>query len=176
MKTRRYVSRNSRKGAALVEAAVVLPVLVALLGVGMMLFRAYAEKLEANQEIRAAALDFASHDCERRALLEGPAPRRDSRALTGSDGRDVSALGSGVTGPVLREVGRSSPALSGRSGTARAEYAARTIDNPRPSQATGGFVWRLTLHAAHAETFCNDPPREGAIAGLAEYVRDQVAR
>lgn len=173
--TRPRLRPSRLRGAALVEAAVVIPVLVALLGVGMMLARAYSEKLEANQAIRASALDYASHDCERAGLRGGanttPGATRDLAALPGRE-RPTP----GAAGAVARQLEKTTPALSGRAGHASARYAERVIDNPHPSSATGGFGWKLTLHGERAETLCNDPPREGSIAGLAEYVRDEVAK
>ncbi len=170
---RRRLLRRLR-GAALVEAAVVIPVLVALLGVGRMLARAYSEKLEANQAIRASSLDYASHDCERAGLRGGantPGATRDLAALPGRE-RPTP----GAAGAVARQLEKTTPALSGRAGHASARYAERVIDNPHPSSATGGFGWKLTLHGERAETLCNDAPREGSLAGLAEFVRDEVAK
>lgn len=168
---RARATRRLGRGAALVEAAVVIPVLVALLGVGMMLSRAYSEKLEANQAIRASSLDYASHDCERSGLRGGLPATRELLALPGRE-RPTP----GAAGAVARELEKTTPALSGRAGHANAKYDDRVIDNPHPSNATEGFGWKLTLHGERSETLCNDVPREGSIAGLAEYVRDEVAK
>lgn len=59
---RRY--RGRTRGAALVEAAVVIPVMLVFLGCIMFTHKSYAMKLDKQQGTRAGTLYYASHACK----------------------------------------------------------------------------------------------------------------
>ena len=61
---RRRASRARSRGAALVEAAVVIPVMLVFLGLIMFTYRSYAMKMDQQTTLRASVLSYASHDCE----------------------------------------------------------------------------------------------------------------
>ena len=155
----RRSGRSRARGAAMVEAAVVLPVLVAFLGVGMMMHRAYADKIEQNQGIRAGALDFAAHDCENRSFQRGAKVTRGEADVA----RGTAERGPKEVAGAIASQKEKGPTLSGRSGRAVAEYGDHSIDNPKPSEATRGHGLRITVHGEKSETLCNDSPRGGTV-------------
>ena len=57
-------SRRRSRGAALVEAAVAIPVMLAFLGLTMFIHNSYDEKLASQTSTRAQVLYYASHNCE----------------------------------------------------------------------------------------------------------------
>lgn len=60
----RAVRRRRERGAALVEAAVVIPVMLVFLGLTMWVHNSYDEKLASQTSTRAGTLYYASHDCD----------------------------------------------------------------------------------------------------------------
>ena len=66
MKTR-FLRRGSR-GAAMVEAAVVIPVMVSFLAVIGLMKNGYDRKITINQQTRSQVLDYASHNCQSQTI------------------------------------------------------------------------------------------------------------
>jgi hypothetical protein len=66
-------SRRHARGAALVEAAVVVPVMLVFAGCIMFAHRSYAAKMDKQMGTRAGILYYASHNCEG-DLPEGTVP------------------------------------------------------------------------------------------------------
>lgn len=60
----RAIRRRRQRGAALVEAAVAIPVMLAFLGLTMFIHNSYDEKLASQTSTRAQVLFYASHACE----------------------------------------------------------------------------------------------------------------
>jgi len=63
----RIRARRAKRGAALVEAAVVIPVMLVFLGLTMFVHNAYDEKLASQTSTRAQVLYYGSHNCEEEA-------------------------------------------------------------------------------------------------------------
>lgn len=63
----RLRGRKGQRGAALVEAAVVIPVMLVFLGLTMWVHNAYDEKLASQTSARAQVLWYGSHNCEEEA-------------------------------------------------------------------------------------------------------------
>ena len=61
---RKHRRRTRQRGAALVEAAVVLPVLAIFLGLILYEYTSYKEKMKVQQTARENSLYFASHGCQ----------------------------------------------------------------------------------------------------------------
>lgn len=59
--------RNRQRGAALVEAAIVIPVMLVFLGLTMWIHNSYDEKLASQTSTRASVLFYASHNCDEEA-------------------------------------------------------------------------------------------------------------
>jgi hypothetical protein len=60
----RMRARRHARGAALVEAAVVIPVMLVFVGCIMFAHRSYAAKMDKQMGARAGILYYASHNCE----------------------------------------------------------------------------------------------------------------
>jgi len=60
----RAKNRSRARGAALVEAAVAIPVMLVFLGLTMFIHNSYDEKLASQTSTRAQVLYYASHNCE----------------------------------------------------------------------------------------------------------------
>lgn len=97
--TNRIVRRKRSRGAALVEAALVLPVMVMFLGMTMFVHRSYADKIDLQATTRSEILYFGSHNCEGQApgqiSLQG-----DSADANNGQGGDVQGQGqqAGING------------------------------------------------------------------------------
>lgn len=63
-RTARLNRRRSRRGAALVEAAVAIPVMLVFLGCIMFAHRSYDVKLDKQMGTRAGILYYGSHNCD----------------------------------------------------------------------------------------------------------------
>lgn len=59
--------RSGARGAAMVEAAVVIPVMLVFLGLTMWVHNSYDEKLASQTSTRASVLFYASHNCDEEA-------------------------------------------------------------------------------------------------------------
>jgi hypothetical protein len=161
--------RTRRRGAAMVEAGLVLPVLVCFLGLGVMMFRGYETKIAQNHAIRGRALSFAAHDCDERAMpvaAGSGAVSREETTLAAPGSIDDTASG--------RAMAARSPAVSGRSGYASAHYADTTVKNPFPSKATEGKGLTLKVRGERSVTLCNDAPMDGDLASMAETIGSEV--
>ena len=60
----RLERRRGQRGAAMVEAAVVIPVMLVFLGLTMWVHNSYDEKLASQTSTRAQVLYYGSHNCE----------------------------------------------------------------------------------------------------------------
>ncbi len=160
------------RGAAMVEAAVVLPVLVCFLGLGAMMHKAYETKLEQNQTIRNAALSLAAHDCDRSRADRASA----DLATTPSPLRPPPRAANGDTERLQNVAERNMPILRGEAGQADATYADRVIANPLPNKATKGFGLELRLRGARSSTLCNEEPKGDSLGDMAETMIDEISK
>lgn len=160
------------RGAAMVEAAVVLPLLVSFLGVAVMMHRAYDTKLEQNHRVRSVALDYASHDCQASALSSADGVR------TAREEVHVPAPGrieGGREATALQEATSQRPETSGSSGFAEASYADQKIGSPF-GKGRAGAGPSLTVHGASSLTLCNDPPASGGLVSLAKTIGGEIEK
>ncbi len=89
---RKSSDRRRSRGAALVEAAVVIPVMLVFLGVIMFTNRSYEMKLDRQMGTRAGILFYASHNCETNPPAGVEAPAR----TTGDSGQSQAGVPSGA--------------------------------------------------------------------------------
>ena len=82
--TLRSRARRLARGAALVEAAVVIPVMLVFVGTIMFSYRSYEMKLDKQMGTRAGILYYASHNCKG-DLPAGTAPPLKEAADPGGD-------------------------------------------------------------------------------------------
>lgn len=159
--------RRNKRGAAMVEAAVVLPVLISFLGLTMMMYRGYAEKLDKNQQIRSSTLDYASHACQSQKISY-------SGNGTGTSGSSVGGVNPGQSNAndVLSQNGANAATTSGFMNKASVNYSTRTIVNPKPNTATKGTGLTLRVNGATSTALCNEVPRDGNFTGFFGYIKN----
>lgn len=93
-KTAARRSRRSKRGAALVEAAVAIPVMLVFLGTTIFAHASYDEKMAQQASARAEVLYHASHNCEAQA----PTEMANQLGSTNSTGTSTSQQQSDTTG------------------------------------------------------------------------------
>jgi hypothetical protein len=95
----RMRARRRQRGAALVEAAVVIPVMLVFLGLTMWVHNAYDEKLASQTSSRAQVLWYGSHNCEEEAP-ENVATQLGTKSSggAGKEGGNIDQGGGGVGG------------------------------------------------------------------------------
>lgn len=157
--------RRSERGAALVEAAVVIPVMLVFLGCIMFTHKSYQTKLDRQTNARSSALYYASHACK------GDVPQGLSSDVvdtnTGGDSGDATKGGS--------KVGSSSEGLSRNWTMVRV--------NPGDTSVTGSAIddrQTVVLQrsvSAFAMVGCNERPRGSSnpISEIYNFVKDCAA-
>lgn len=146
------ITRGSRRGAALVEAAVVIPVMLVFLGCIMFSDRSYEAKLDKQMGTRAGILYFASHNCEG-SVPEGIVPPIKDSADVGTDipggkATDPSRLGGGGN------TGGAAAGMSKDWNLAKASPADTPVYGSAVQDRTRVFLNR-TIHA-QSEVACNE--------------------
>ncbi len=161
--------KRTKRGAAMVEAAVVLPVLISFLGLTMMMYRGYAEKLDKNQQIRSSTLDYASHACRSQRISY-------SGNGSSSSGTSVGGVNPGQSNAneVLSQNGANAATTSGFMNKAAVNYSSRTIINPKPNSASGGMGLSLKVNGATSYALCNEVPRDGNFSGFFGYIKGVI--
>jgi len=116
---KRIARRSRSRGAALVEAALVLPVMVSFLGLTMFVHRSYADKIDMQATTRSEILYYGSHNCEGNPPAEISKQGDVANPTPGADG-NTQAMGgkAGVTGGLDRNW---QLAKSSRSGQTQAQ-------------------------------------------------------
>lgn len=147
---KRRRARRRQRGAALVEAAVVLPVLAIFLGLIMYEYSAYKEKMRVQQTARENALLFASHGCQGQGGGYGPAGYS-----VDTDG-NTSYEGPMSHGP---------PGASGMQGATDRSFNMAQTD--LSVVAKGGGRERTVRGSARA--YCNERPENGDPIGVIKW-------
>ena len=146
--------RIARRGAALVEASVVVPVLVIFLGLMTYVYRSYREKITQQNSTRENAMYFASHGCQ---------------------GSSSGISGFGGFGPaqVALNADDNSDAANviGKKGDPGAQASTSRSFNQANSSLSGTVVVGGHLRRINSEShvFCNERPYDGNIAGWAQF-------
>jgi hypothetical protein len=147
--TRRLVRRRiaHQRGAAMVEAAVVLPVLFAFLPLMTWVKTLYDEKLMDQARTRRDVVYYASHNCEGFG-----AERQTAQALD---------LKTGPAGGVARKKGVA-------DGTREATSTALGLAYKRRESEVRYYD---TTRSVHGESWmmCNEKPKEGDLGGWFSY-------
>ncbi len=153
---------TSTRGAALVEAAIAIPVMLIFVGTTVFAHRSYEEKIALQMSARAEALYHASHNCTQEA------PRLMSRQLgasAGSNGTPKERNGADTTGGAGGALDKASHKLgeSERQGVSRFWNMVKVH---RSSRVTGSAVqeqkrvdFSRTI-TANAEVGCNEKRSE----------------
>ncbi len=161
--------QRGKRGAAMVEAAVVIPVMIAFLGLTMMMKNAYTAKLTKNQQVRSQVLDYASHQCNSNRISY-------SGTSQGQGGSSVGGVNPGQANAndALAASGPASQSVSGFMGKAQVTYGGMTVVNPKPNTATRGMGLTLRVNGETSSALCNETPRDGSFSGMFGYIKDQI--
>jgi hypothetical protein len=170
-------NRSRKRGAALVEAAIAIPVMLVFLGTTMFAHRSYDEKMALQMSARSEVLYNASHSCEEQA------PGEMAKQLGAGAGSGGTSKEEGSADPTGGEAGTVDTAAgklrdSERQGISRSWNLLRTS---RSSSANGSAIVEnktFTLNrpiSANSEVACNEKRFDndwtaifGFIAGYAQ--------
>ncbi|MBX3189246.1 MAG: pilus assembly protein [Labilithrix sp.] len=167
MKNRARLHHKNRRGAALVEAAVVIPVMLVFLGCIMFAHRSYDVKLDKQMGTRAGILYYGSHNCEGN-VPNGIVPNlRNDEADPGvGEGGDKARQGGGKIG--------------GNEGTATQAGLNRSWNlakaQPQDTPVFGSAVEdrrRVPLNRsihAESEVACNEKAYESKITAVIQFI------
>ena len=133
-------SARRRRGAVMVEAALVLPVLVTFFAFGVFFHRAYSEKIRIRAEAREAAFTAASRGCP-----SGSSNSSESSMQTG-------AMSSAVGKSAANKGDGTSTAMDFSHGTATAKKTASV------SWKTGAGTVAKQIKPAESTVYCNENP------------------
>lgn len=158
--------RAGRRGAALVEAAVVIPVMLVFLGCIMFANRSYEAKLDKQMGTRAGILYYASHNCEG-AVPAGIMPPIRTTGDSGAEppsgpATDPSRLGGG---------GNSGGAAAGMErswNTARAAPPDTLVYGSAVQDRTRVFLNR-SIHA-ESQVACNEKPFPNKWTAIIQFI------
>lgn len=145
----RIVRRRRQRGAAMIEAAIVIPVLCIFIGLIVFTHRSYSTKIEKQTATRAGTLYYASHACE------GQLPADVSSQI---DDQDVGAGGSAAS----KNSGKIGGTNSAGATSALSNQGAMAKATPPPTTVTGTAVQeQRTVNlsrqiTAGSEVACNE--------------------
>jgi hypothetical protein len=162
-RARRY--RRHERGAALVEAALVLPTLAIFLGLTMYEYRSYREKMFAQQTTRLNAFYYASHSCTGQmpsgGFMSSIADAQPGGGL-GPSGYQMETAGTNGGGKVLNGNPPGGDAMQAK--TSRSfNQASSTVTR----HASGGGLARDLK--GKSQVFCNEQPEDGDPIGVAKW-------
>ncbi|HWL85209.1 MAG TPA: TadE family protein [Polyangiaceae bacterium] len=144
-----------RRGAALVEAAVVMPVMVSFLGMMVWFHSLYQTKETVLLDSRTKMLTYASHNCGTGADPAGGTPPPPDGADTGTGDADANAA-------------------KGQSGISKAMSLVFHVENKAatPGTARGAYEvasgWSQTLNSS-SYCMCNEKRRGGSLSDLVSF-------
>jgi type II secretory pathway pseudopilin PulG len=155
-RTAAWSRRKKQRGAALVEAAVVLPVLAIFLGLIMYEYSSYKEKMKVQQTSRENALYFASHGC-----------RGGSGGLGGLGGYGPAGYTLDNDGNTTYQgaIAKGPPGADAMQGATDRSFNA--AQSSMSAQAQGGGRTRTVKGTSQA--YCNERPENGDPIGVIKW-------
>jgi hypothetical protein len=152
-------SKHRQRGAALVEAALVLPTLAIFLGLILYEYRSYREKMISQQTTRTNVLYFASHAC-------------DEQATVAAGGLSNVAATSAAYALDTAPVSGADKVLNGNppGGGGLRSKTQRTFNEAQSTvtrQASGGGLTRKVTSTSRV--YCNERPEDGDPGGVAQW-------
>ena len=159
-KSKATLRRSKSRGAAMVEAVVVLPVLITCWGVIMFAGGARWKKLETQQTARENIFRFASNACQ------GGSP------VGGGAGPSIPDLGQGAADP-------NGGAAQGNQAASDLTSASQKFGTTSGSATSnwvwgGGYVYANAPLSGHSFYFCNEKSYSG-FTGFLSYAIAQVS-
>ncbi|MCL2778033.1 MAG: pilus assembly protein [Polyangiaceae bacterium] len=178
--SRKKTRRSAARGAAMVEAAVVLPVMLLFYGLIGLTYRMYEAKMDKQMGTRAGILYYASHNCKGNippellpTQLQGLNPTQQS-----SDTGAGSALSQGSSSTSSKVAGSNTNLQDGVSG----QWSLATADLPK--QNLPAQRWRystvykkgatnfLPYVSAYSQVACNPERHDGnQLMAMWDFVR-----
>ncbi|CAN5923792.1 hypothetical protein BH11MYX4_BH11MYX4_10260 [soil metagenome] len=166
---RNLSKRAARRGAALVEAAVVIPVMLVFLGCIMFANRSYEAKLDKQMGTRAGILYYASHNCE------GDVPAGISPPIrtTGDSGQSQGGAPSGAATDPNRlggggNTGGASAGMDRSWNTAKAAPPDTPVYGSAVQDRTRVFLNR-DIHA-ESQVACNEKPFPNKWIAIIQFI------
>lgn len=140
--------RIQKRGAALVEASVVIPVLVIFLGLMMYTRASYAEKMRQQNSTRENSLYFASHSCQGAGGSFGAA----DHAFDADENQDATDI-------IGKKGDQSTQAATSRTMNMASSTMAKTV-------SASGHARSIK---SESHVYCNERPYDGNIGGWASF-------
>lgn len=171
----RMRQRRLRRGAAMTEAAVAIPVFLLLFAAVVFLYRVYSLKGNARMEARAAMWAYALNACEDGKYTSSAAQKVDTHDGPTADSvkddpafpKNTGELGS--DGEDLIEKAEADPstdlAMGSDWGVARATVSKGPLAAPPPFQASSGQKLTVTM-----EVQCDEKPRGASPADVLSFI------
>ena len=161
--------RAGRRGAALVEAAVVIPVMLVFLGCIMFTNRSYEAKIDKQMGTRAGILFYASHNCEGDVPAGATPPVRE----TGDSGQSQAGAPSGAATDPNRlggggNTGGAAAGMDRSWNTAHAKPSDSTVYGSAVQDRTRVFMSR-TIHA-ESQVACNEKPFPNKWIAIIQFI------
>lgn len=160
-------TRSHQRGAALVEAAVVIPVMLVFLGCIMFAHKSYSVKLDKQMGTRAGILYYASHDCEGEVPNDVVPPIKEDAnpgaEVPGGPGTSPSRMG-GENGGA---------AAAGIDQSWRSAHA-KPADSPVFGSAVQDrrtVILNRSIHA-ESEVACNEKARPNKWLAMVQFLGD----
>lgn len=150
----RFRARSGERGAAMVEAAVVVMLLVVFWGVLAMAFTAGKAKLVAQFESRIGVMYYASNDCKKKLVLPDAVVAPNTPAGTFDGAGDVAADHYADRAP-----------LGASSMSTRSSFFFASVD----TNASATLVGRTSSAKSTSWAVCNESPYNGDLGGLFKY-------
>jgi hypothetical protein len=159
--------RQSTRAAAMVEAAVVIPVMVSFLAVIGLMKNGYDRKVMMNQQTRSQVLDYASHNCKSQTITysETSTGGGGSVATNGNTGAGDEYSSGGVA-----QVG--SPSTSGIMAKAAVNYQSTSVGSTRAGIKGRGLA--LQVRGEKSTALCNEEPQDGDFRGILGYAKSKI--
>jgi hypothetical protein len=160
------ILRNRRRAAAMVEAAVVIPVMVSFLAVIGLMKNGYDRKITQNQQTRSQVLDYASHNCKSQTIqYSGTSSSSGAGLNTGATSAGESTA-DGAQGSV------GSPKSSGIMAKAEVKSQDGSVGSTRAGIKGRGLSLRVRGETSAA--LCNEEPEDGSLSGAFSYAKNKL--
>lgn len=164
---KRFLQRGSR-GAAMVEAAVVIPVMVSFLAVIGLMKNGYDRKITQNQQTRSQVLDYASHYCKSQTITYS----NNSQSTGTGVNTGAASAGESTADGAQGSVG--SPKASGFMAKAEVKSTDSSVGATRAG-ITKGRGLALQVHGENSVALCNEEPEDGSIGGAFRYAKNKLS-
>lgn len=160
--------RSRQRGAALVEATVVIPVLLVFLGLIMYSSHSYAKKIDNQMYSRSGTMYYASNACDKAPPtgVGSPVTEDDSAAVGNPVGDDGQAAGSKLNSETQSAMSQTSRLVTTSND---ATVYGKAIVDRRDSISTQYFNQNIHSYSTVA---CNEHVYDGFFGSLIGFAKD----